>query len=253
MGRRRRADVGQHRHRAQRRPRLSARTSRATCAACRSWRPRITPVSPPERAKKNEGRNAVRIARARATRLPAVSMLAGMVLTAFAASAAAQVPEIRFARQFSMGYLQFNVMEKHQPAREARQGGRHSRGEGGVGDLQQPGGHERRAAVRLHRYRLGRGAGPADDLGAHARHRERGEGHGRVLVAADPAQHPQSQRQEHRGLHRQGQDRAPGGQDFGAGDDAADGGGQAVGTEPISPSSIRSRWACRRRTRPSRC
>ena len=36
-----------------------------------------------------------------------------MVLTIFAASAAAQVPEIRFARQFSMGYLQFNVMERH--------------------------------------------------------------------------------------------------------------------------------------------
>ena len=36
-----------------------------------------------------------------------------MVLTVFAASAAAQVPEIRFARQFSMGYLQFNVMERH--------------------------------------------------------------------------------------------------------------------------------------------
>src|SRR3954454_4465560 len=40
-------------------------------------------------------------------------MLAGMVLTAFAAPAAAQVPEIRFARQFSMGYLQFDVMERH--------------------------------------------------------------------------------------------------------------------------------------------
>jgi NitT/TauT family transport system substrate-binding protein len=56
----------------------------------------------------------VRIARARATRRPAVSILAGMVLTVFAASAAAQVPEIRFARQFSMGYLQFNVMERNQ-------------------------------------------------------------------------------------------------------------------------------------------
>ena len=55
----------------------------------------------------------MRIARARATRLPVVSILAGMVLTIFAASAAAQVPEIRFARQFSMGYLQFNVMERH--------------------------------------------------------------------------------------------------------------------------------------------
>ncbi|HEU4381551.1 MAG TPA: ABC transporter substrate-binding protein [Hyphomicrobiaceae bacterium] len=34
------------------------------------------------------------------------------VLSAMAARA--QVPEIRFARQFSMGYLQFNVMEQHQ-------------------------------------------------------------------------------------------------------------------------------------------
>ena len=29
-------------------------------------------------------------------------------------TAKAQAPEIRFARQFSMGYLQFNLMEKHQ-------------------------------------------------------------------------------------------------------------------------------------------
>jgi NitT/TauT family transport system substrate-binding protein len=49
----------------------------------------------------------------RALRLPAVSMLAGLALTLLAATGAAQVPEIRFARQFSMGYLQFNVMEKH--------------------------------------------------------------------------------------------------------------------------------------------
>jgi NitT/TauT family transport system substrate-binding protein len=47
-------------------------------------------------------------------RLPAVSVLAGLTLTMLAAPALAQVPEIRFARQFSMGYLQFNVMEKHQ-------------------------------------------------------------------------------------------------------------------------------------------
>jgi len=31
-----------------------------------------------------------------------------------AGAAAAQAPEIRFARQFSMGYLQFNIMERHQ-------------------------------------------------------------------------------------------------------------------------------------------
>jgi NitT/TauT family transport system substrate-binding protein len=52
-------------------------------------------------------------ARGRAGRLPTVSILAGLLMTAFAATADAQVPEIRFARQFSMGYLQFNVMEKH--------------------------------------------------------------------------------------------------------------------------------------------
>jgi len=43
----------------------------------------------------------------------AVAIAAGVWLTAVA-GAAAQVPEIRFARQFSMGYLQFNLMEKHQ-------------------------------------------------------------------------------------------------------------------------------------------
>ena len=36
-----------------------------------------------------------------------------LALAAFPHSAAAQAPEVRFARQFSMGYLQFNLMEKH--------------------------------------------------------------------------------------------------------------------------------------------
>ena len=40
-------------------------------------------------------------------------IFAGLALIVFAATASAQVPEIRFARQFSMGYLQFNVMEEH--------------------------------------------------------------------------------------------------------------------------------------------
>jgi NitT/TauT family transport system substrate-binding protein len=57
----------------------------------------------------------MRIRSDRAIRLPAVSVLAGLALTLLmTAPALAQVPEIRFARQFSMGYLQFNVMEKHQ-------------------------------------------------------------------------------------------------------------------------------------------
>jgi NitT/TauT family transport system substrate-binding protein len=42
-------------------------------------------------------------------------LAAGFIATVLAGTAAqAQVQEIRFARQFSMGYLQFNVMEHHQ-------------------------------------------------------------------------------------------------------------------------------------------
>ncbi len=48
----------------------------------------------------------------RAIRLPAVSMLTGTALMVLAGTAAAQPVELRIARQFSMGYLQFNVMEK---------------------------------------------------------------------------------------------------------------------------------------------
>jgi ABC-type nitrate/sulfonate/bicarbonate transport system substrate-binding protein len=43
----------------------------------------------------------------------AFSIAAGLLLAA-AADAAAEAPEIRFARQFSMSYLQFNLMERHQ-------------------------------------------------------------------------------------------------------------------------------------------
>ena len=42
----------------------------------------------------------------------AVALL--LATTALTTEAAAQVPEVRFARQFSMGYLQFNLMERHQ-------------------------------------------------------------------------------------------------------------------------------------------
>lgn len=48
------------------------------------------------------------------SRLAAAMAIAAGSLLAVAGNAAAQAPEIRFARQFSMGYLQFNLMEKHQ-------------------------------------------------------------------------------------------------------------------------------------------
>ena len=50
----------------------------------------------------------------------AAAMLCG------ALTATAQAQEIRLARQFSMGYLQLNVMERQTAHREARQGARHS-------------------------------------------------------------------------------------------------------------------------------
>ena len=48
-------------------------------------------------------------------RLPkfATALLAALPCCVFAASAQAQVPEIKLGRQFSMGYLQFNTMEHH--------------------------------------------------------------------------------------------------------------------------------------------
>jgi NitT/TauT family transport system substrate-binding protein len=55
----------------------------------------------------------MRVSAGEAIRRPVLSMLAGLALTTFAPAANAQAPEIRFARQFSMGYLQFNMMEKH--------------------------------------------------------------------------------------------------------------------------------------------
>src|SRR3979409_362593 len=52
--------------------------------------------------------------RAAARSYPVIAGVAGLVLAALATAASAQVREIRFARQFSMGYLQFNLMEHHQ-------------------------------------------------------------------------------------------------------------------------------------------
>src|SRR5260370_34832722 len=50
----------------------------------------------------------------RVARMAAAILVAAGVWLAGAPMAGAQAPEIRFARQFSMGYLQFNLMEKHQ-------------------------------------------------------------------------------------------------------------------------------------------
>ena len=89
-----------------------------------------------------------------------------MALTVFAATSAAQVPEIRFARQFSMGYLQFNVMEKNQLVEK------HAKA-AGIPEVKvvwatfnSPAAMNDALAVRLHRYRLRRRAGPAPTIWA---------------------------------------------------------------------------------------
>src|SRR3954470_7694162 len=83
--------------------------SPAICAVCRLWQPRTT------RDWRHEprwcGEVAMRSTTRRAGKLPVLCILC-LALAAFPHSAAAQVPEIRFARQFSMGYLQFNLMER---------------------------------------------------------------------------------------------------------------------------------------------
>jgi NitT/TauT family transport system substrate-binding protein len=50
----------------------------------------------------------------RASPRSVIALIAGVAATCFSTIAYAQAPEIRFARQFSMGYLQFNMMENHQ-------------------------------------------------------------------------------------------------------------------------------------------
>src|SRR6516164_11548424 len=68
----------------------------------------------PGMTRNPDGTPAMGMIRGRARSLPAAAIVACLVLVALRATAAAQAPEIRFARQFSMGYLQFNLMQKHQ-------------------------------------------------------------------------------------------------------------------------------------------
>ena len=69
------------------------------------------------------------------------------------APAAAEVPEIRLAQQFSIGYLQLNVMEHQQLIEKHAKAAGHSRSESVLAEIQRPGGGQRRAVVRHARYR----------------------------------------------------------------------------------------------------
>lgn len=68
---------------------------------------------PPSPVPTSRRRRAFR-ATGRGGRAVLVAAVLALLAAATSAPALAQAPEIRFARQFSMGYLQFNVMENHQ-------------------------------------------------------------------------------------------------------------------------------------------
>ena len=125
----------------------------------------------------------------------AVAIAAGVWLTA-AADVAAQVPEIRFARQFSMGYLQFNLMEKHQLLEK------HAKA-AGIPEVKVVWALFNSPAAMNDALLSGSvdivSGGVPGLLTIWARTQgtaDRGQGHRRILLAADPAQHAQPQRED---------------------------------------------------------
>ena len=103
--------------------------------------------------------------------------VAAIALAIGSATTAAGAAEIRLAEQFSMGYLQFNVMKRDKLIEKyATQRGLKDfkvswqRFNGPVGD-------ERGAAVELHRHRQRRRARPDHAVGQDQRHLVRGQGH----------------------------------------------------------------------------
>jgi NitT/TauT family transport system substrate-binding protein len=101
--------------------------------------------------------------------LLAAAALAALVLSVFAMAASAQVPEIRLARQFSMGYLQFNLMEHHQLIEK----------------------HAKAAGIPEVKVVWATFNSPVA-MNDALRHTQCRQGCGGVLVPADPARHPQS-------------------------------------------------------------
>jgi NitT/TauT family transport system substrate-binding protein len=112
------------------------------------------------------------------------------VLIAAAVPSAAQVPEIRLARQFSMGYLQFNVME-HERLIE-----KHARALGLPQVTVSWVTFNGPAAVGRGRHRGRRDARAAGAVVAHQGHAAGGARHIRHELAALPAQYPQPRRQD---------------------------------------------------------
>ena len=133
-------------------------------------------------------------------------------------------------------------------------------GRGHRDDAERPGPVLDAIAVGRGRLRHRRAAVAADALGEDPRHRQRGQGGRHRVERRHDALHHQSQRQDHRRLHREGPHRGADGAHIVQRHDAADGGGETVERPaPARPSdgrrsAIRMRsQRCRRATarRPS--
>ena len=122
--------------------------------------------------------------------------------------AAAEIPEIRLAQQFSMGYLQLNVME-HQQLIE-----KHAKLLG-IPDVKVswfkfngPTAVNEALVIGKSRYRFGRRARPAGAVGENQGHAAGGARHFGAELAAVPAQQPRPGRQDHQGFQAERPHRA---------------------------------------------
>ena len=156
------------------------------------------------------------------------------VALACASTARAEVSEIKVAKQYGISYLPLMLMEDAEADREACQGGRRRR-HGDLGEVRRRQRDERRAAVEQSAVRVGRRRSVGHAVVAHARQPRRARRLGDQLDAA-LSQHAQSRGQDDQGLHRQGQDRAAGGQGLDPGGHAADGGRKGVRRRPAEPA-----------------
>ena len=134
---------------------------------------------------------------------------------------AAELAEINVAQQYGISYLPLMVMEEQKLIeKHAKAAGR--RRQGRLGEVRRRQRDERRAAVEQPAVRLGRRRAADHAVGEDQGQSRREGGVGDQFDAA-LSQHAQSDREDDQGLHREGQDRAAGGQGVDPGGDAADG------------------------------
>ncbi len=162
----------------------------------------------------------------------AAHLLTGSIFAAafmfFAAhAAAAEISEVKVARQFGISFLPMLVMqEKKLFEKHAKAAGLDAT----ATYMQLSGGTTMNDSLLSKSIEVASGgvAAVRGLLGAHARHEQRSEGDDRQELRADPAAHARAAHQVDRRLHREGQDRDAGDQGLRPGDRSADGHGEGV-------------------------